>query len=290
MTVRGSLRIAAGLALVPFLSGCIAVAALPLLAGGAMVTGGHFKIRAATPRPKIGKPDHGGGAERTAGAPDSGPTNIAMPRTPTTGLEAAPGTGMIGEPPPDSVVLARLDPWSGFFAYVLRQAGLAEEPGRQRSVLLDPSASISAPRRRDCQTPVPAVVIDLDEDMAPFNSSTPGLPPRGLSDKLAELRAAGIVVVWVTSSPASNVAAVADVLRSSGLDPQGRDPLLLARSGTDRKQALRQEANRDVCVIAIAGDRKGDFDELFDYLRDQTSGQALDHLLGAGWFIVPPPL
>ena len=42
-------------------------------------------------------------------------------------------------------------------------------------------------------------------------------------------------------------------------------------------------------MIAIAGDRKGDIDELFDYLRDPRSGDSLDYLLGAGWFIVPPP-
>jgi hypothetical protein len=53
---------------------------------------------------------------------------------------------------------------------------------------------------------------------------------------------------------------------------------------------LREDAQRDVCVIAIAGDRKGDFDELFDYLRDPASGESLDYLLGAGWFILPPPL
>ena len=43
---------AAALALAPLLSGCIAVAALPLMAGGAMFAGGNVKIRAATPRPK----------------------------------------------------------------------------------------------------------------------------------------------------------------------------------------------------------------------------------------------
>ncbi len=41
------------LALVPLLSGCIAVAALPILAGGAMFAGGNVKIRAATPRSKV---------------------------------------------------------------------------------------------------------------------------------------------------------------------------------------------------------------------------------------------
>ena len=103
------------------------------------------------------------------------------------------------------------------------------------------------------------------------------------------MRAAGIVVVWISHSPSTDVAEVAASLRASGLDPAGSDPLLLVRSGGDRKQLLREDAARDVCVIAIAGDRKGDFDELFDYLRDPASGASLDYLLGSGWFIVPPP-
>lgn len=283
-------RAIGALASLSLLSGCIAVAALPVLASGAMVGGGHFRIRAATPRPKIGKADRRATAERTAGAPVGESATVVLPRAPAPGLATPPGTGKIGEPPPDAVVQAQLDPWSGFFDYARRQAGLAETPGRQLSVLLDPSAPLTAPRRRDCQTPVPAVVIDLDDGATPFDPATPHVPPRGLAEKLADLRAAGVVVAWVTAAPARDVGAVADVLRSSGLDPQGRDPLLLARSGSDRKQALRQEANRDVCVIAIAGDRKGDFDELFDYLRDPSSGDALDYMLGAGWFLVPPPL
>ena len=104
------------------------------------------------------------------------------------------------------------------------------------------------------------------------------------------MRVAGVAVVWITALPAGEVTAVAEALKTSGLDPAGSDPLLLVRSAADRKQVLREDAQRDVCVIAIAGDRKGDFDELFDYLRDPASGASLDYLLGAGWFIVPPPL
>jgi hypothetical protein len=273
-------------AALPLLSGCIAVAALPLMAGGAMFAGGNVKIRAATPRPKPGKQAASGRTERTAGAE----TNVAAAPISPGGLDQAAGTLKIGAPPSDEAVLAQLDPWRGFFDYARRQAGLAGESGARRSVLLDPAAPLTAPRRRDCQTLVPAVVIDLDKGTAPFDPAAPLAPPRGLAGKLAELREAGIVVTWVTAAPATKVGAVADALRAAGLDPAGTDPLLLVRSGSDRKQALRQEANRDVCVIAIAGDRKGDFDELFDYLRDPRSGDALDYLIGAGWFIVPPPL
>jgi hypothetical protein len=106
---------------------------------------------------------------------------------------------------------------------------------------------------------------------------------------VARLREAGIVVLWVSQAHANQVREVADALVLSGLDPSGRDPLLLVRNEDDRKQTLRQEANLDVCVIAVAGDRRGDFDELFDYLRDPAAAVGLEVMMGAGWFIAPAP-
>jgi hypothetical protein len=42
--------------------------------------------------------------------------------------------------------------------------------------------------------------------------------------------------------------------------------------------------------MAIAGDTKSDFDELFEYLKDPHAAEPLDELLGAGWFLTPLPL
>ena len=70
----------------------------------------------------------------------------------------------------------------------------------------------------------------------------------------------------------------------------GKDQFLLIRNGDDRKQLLREDANQDVCIVAIAGDQRSDFDELFDYLRDPNAAIGLDAMLGDGWFLVPPPL
>ena len=38
----------------------------------------------------------------------------------------------------------------------------------------------------------------------------------------------------------------------------------------------------------MAGDERGDFDELFDYLRDPRLATVYDGQLGSGWFLVPP--
>ena len=256
--------------LAPWLAGCVAVAALPVLAGGAMIAGGNAKIRAATPRPA---------ASASLGA------------SPNRG-ELTAGTGMVlteltALPPPDAVAAA-VDPWRQFVAYALDRA---RGSGRHRSALLEAGTSLALPRTRACQAETPAVLIDLDPGTRPFiPAAVKTAPPPALVEGLAQLREAGVVVVWISGLPADYVSGVAEALRASGLDPAGEDPLLLVRNREDRKQLLREEANLDVCVIAIAGDGKNDFDELFAYLRDPLSAQSLDSYLGAGWFLVPPPL
>jgi predicted secreted acid phosphatase len=132
-------------------------------------------------------------------------------------------------------------------------------------------------------------VVDLDNGPTTFAPGTASLPAPGLAEALARLREAGIVVLWVSQIDANKVRAVADALQLSGLDPTGHDPLLLVRNRDERKQTLRLEANLDVCVIAIAGDRRGDFDELFDYLRNPDAALGLEGMIGSGWFIEPVP-
>ena len=291
LAVKG--RTLGALALLPLLSGCIAVAALPLLASGAMVTGGHFRVRAATPRPKpngtvrIAPPDE----ERTAGVAIGVAPVLAPALTQPAGRSAP--LPVVGLPPPDPVAP---DPWREFFAYAAQKgvqfAGVAQSAGtaRTRSVLLETKTPLTLPKLRQCEGKVPAVVVDLDSGPQTFVPGAARAAPPALVEGLARLRAAGVVVLWITALPAREVSAVADALKTSGLDRAGSDPLLLVRNREDRKQLLREDAQRDVCVIAIAGDRKGDFDELFDYLRDPHGAESLDYLLGSGWFVVPAPL
>ena len=277
----------AALALAALLSGCIAVAALPVLAGGAMFAGGNVRIRAATPRPKPSGTVRVAAAaeERTAGAAVAISPVLPPALTQPGGRGAA--LPVVGLPPPDSLAP---DPWREFFAYAGEKGAQAAGKARARSVVLEAGTALTLPKLRQCEGKVPAVVIDLDTGAQAFVPGTAQAPSPALVEGLARLRAAGVVVLWLTARPAREVRAVAEALKTSGLDPAGSDPLLLVRDREDRKQSLREDAQRDVCVIAIAGDRKGDFDELFDYLRDPRSGEALDYLLGSGWFIAPPPL
>ena len=258
----------AALALLPSLSGCIAAAvAIPVAAAAGMI-GKNVRVRAATPVPERREGDAGLASTRPRTAGDATLTTL-------------------GALPAPSVAGTARDPWMPFVSYALQRAG-----DRQQSVsaLLGPDALTTlTPRRLACPKSTPAVVVDLDTGPAPFAPGSAGLPAPGLAEGLARLREAGIVVLWVSQASANEVRKVADALLLSGLDPTGRDPLLLVRKAEDRKQTLRQEANLDVCVIAIAGDRRADFDELFDYLRDPAVAVGLESMIGTGWFMAPAP-
>jgi hypothetical protein len=268
----GGRRLALGLAalaLLHSLSGCVAVAvAIPVAAAAGMI-GKNVRVRAATPVPERrgDEADVALAAPRTAG----GATLTALSTLPAPSIAGTAG-----------------DPWRPFVDYALRRA---TDKRQTESALLGPNAMTALqPRRLACPQKPPAVIVDLDTGAAPFTPGSTGLPSPGLAEGLARLRQAEIVVLWVSQASANDVRKVADALRLSGLDPTGRDPLLLMRNAADRKQTLRQEANLDVCVIAIAGDRRADFDELFDYLRDPATADGLETMLGSGWFIAPAPL
>ena len=145
-------------------------------------------------------------------------------------------------------------------------------------------------RKRPCADREPAVIVDLDAAQGAFVPDTAARAPADVTAALARLREAGVVVLWISQLHADEVDRVAEALKASGLDPTGRDPILLVRNNDERKQVLRTQANETTCVIAIAGDHRTDFDELFDYLRDPDQATMYDSLLNSGWFLVPPLL
>jgi hypothetical protein len=197
-------------------------------------------------------------------------------------------TGLTELPPPSGNVSAAAAPWRDFASYALARASGVAAGQNEVSALLSPEAVVSfGTRRRPCVGREAAVVIDLDPGTAVFVPG-PAAPMPDIAAAVAQLRDAGVIVLWVSQASANDVAGVAAALQASGLDPTGRDPILLVRNAEERKQVLREEANATVCVVAIAGDRRSDFDELFDYLRDPRLETAYDAQIGDGWFIVPP--
>lgn len=257
-------RICGVVAIVPLLGGCVAALAVPLLTA----------VGAATENKRSR-------AEVVAALPAANAATLAAGSPVRL-------TGLTELPPPSQADLGIARPWRDFASFALDRARGLAEGGDVASALLTQQSAISfGNEMRPCVAREPAVVVDLDRGDTSFSPPATGPASPVVAETLARLREAGVIVLWVSQASANDVATVADALQSSGLDPTGRDPILLVRNAEERKQVLREEANQTVCVVALAGDERSDFDELFDYLRDPTLASFYDAQLGNGWFIVP---
>ena len=146
------------------------------------------------------------------------------------------------------------------------------------------------PKRAQCGGIRPAVLIDLDPKGGVFAPGQATNPPAGLGAGLSQLRAQGVHIAWISSNPETLSNQIRRALTRTGLDIYGRDTVLLVSKDDDRKQTLREEFAKINCVIAIAGDTRSDFDELYDYLLDPSEASSLEPLFSEGWFLIPQPL
>jgi len=266
-------RLCAVVAIVSLLAGCIAMV-VPLAAGVGMLT---TKKRT---RAEVVASLPAANAVALAALPDlageTGPMSVQL-------------TALTELPPPSGGIVGARGPWQQFTAYALDRAARLAAGGDTDSALLTAESVVTFRNRmRGCNAREAAVVIDLDPGGVAFYPALAWAVSPDIAATVAQLREAGVIVLWVSQASANDVAGVAGALQASGLDPSGRDPILLVRNAQERKQVLREEANETVCVVAMAGDRRSDFDELFDYLRDPRLATAWDGQLGAGWFLVPP--
>ena len=177
--------------------------------------------------------------------------------------------------------------YTGLAAYVLPRASSPESNGVLG--VIDPTDPLGDPRRSQCGGLPPAVMVDLDPGLEVFDPTHDAAQP-GLADALSALRGAGVTVLWTSALPVEKAEAVHAALARTKLDPDRTDRLLLLNGAGDRKQARRMSAARNWCVIAIAGDRRGDFDEAFDYLKNPEAVIPADKLFGDGWFLAPAPI
>lgn len=212
-------------------------------------------------------------------APPRGPIAAPAPRPASSARVVMPA-----EPIP---VAARSAGYLGLTSYALSRAS---SPMADAVLdVIDPNDPLSAPRRAQCGKLQPAVLIDLDPELNVFDPAAAAAQP-GLAEALSALRAAGITVMWTSALQVEQAEKVAAALARTGLDPSKTDRLLLLKGPGDRKQARRLSAARNWCVVAMAGDRRGDFDEAFDYLKDPDTQIPADRLFGNGWFLAPAPL
>lgn len=173
---------------------------------------------------------------------------------------------------------------SGQDAFEMRLQDPVLEP-RISAVLRDPAALDG--ERAQCAGTTPSVLIDIDPAGSAYSSEQRLTTRPEIIDGLAQLRAAEIDIAWISSASAAYAGDLRVALTSSGLDPEARDALLLMRYPGDRKQTRRNDLAAASCLIAIAGDERADFDELFGYLVNPEAALGLELLIGDGWFLVP---
>lgn len=299
------LKVVAALATLHLLGGCIAAAAaIPILAGGGLVGGrviGNgtradapersiprppFDTPAATPditpAPALATPAFIANAETAAQAPAAqmpvSQTQISETRAPET---IAASSGL--RPP------AAARAYDGFVDYVTAKSQPPKVGEKRKSALLADPGTLK-PETTRCTGSQPAILIDLDPGDELLDTAAEFAPNAPLAGVLAELRERNVSVHWLSGNSAAEAGTLRKRLAESGLDPQGRDELVLMRYPDDRKQVRRNAVGATHCLIAIAGDERRDFDELYAYLKSPDRAIALESLVGNGWFLVPPAL
>ncbi|MDC0886859.1 hypothetical protein OAS19_03615 [Altererythrobacter sp.] len=171
-----------------------------------------------------------------------------------------------------------------FADYALSIAGRDPLTDRLReSALLATPGSLVA-NRAPCRFTGDAVMIDLDPADGVLEPAL-ATPRPILSAQLARLRAEDVAIFWSSALTADRAGDVRAWLRGTGLDTDAQDEILLLRYPDDRKQTRREEAAKARCLIAMLGDERADFDELFDYLKNADAAIGLDAMLGKGWFL-----
>lgn len=286
------------------LQGCVA-AAVPVLAGGALARdriGGkkNEAVEVSAPAPaETPAPALVSVQADTTPAPDSMSDNepaaevIASDEVGNADLVESPVVAADPAASASDRVLLPLASAGGYapfldYAFAKAMTPTVDAEGMTSALLRNPAALDG--ERLSCGSDTPAVLIDLDPAGSTFDPSGEFAAAPQLANMLANLRTRGVAIAWTSALSAADAGAVRKALARSGLDPQGEDSLLLLRYGDDRKQSRRNEFAEDHCIIAIAGDARSDFDELYEYLKEPSLAEELEAMYGAGWFITPMAL
>ncbi|MGB3807984.1 MAG: hypothetical protein WA936_12355 [Erythrobacter sp.] len=285
------------------LSGCVA-AAIPLAAGGLVATGAgkatrqagnESAIPAASSATNLAEP-----APPTAElpAPSTGAARIArldretLPpgdryAQPLTLADVSPealAAGVVQVAPRGTGSFGGYDPFTPLFDYA-DLAYVENEAVRPSAILRDP-ASLK-PDRAECEGGEPLVLIDLDPDGGLLDPAAPAVAAPALARHLERLRARRVTIAWISGHSAALAGEIRSALKDADLDGAGEDRLILMRYPEDRKQTRRRDLAASACVLAIAGDARSDFDELFEYVVNPASTAMLESLMGRGWFLIP---
>lgn len=209
------------------------------------------------------------------------------------------------------------------FAMLAAHASTTAKARPAQSVVLASGASLDQPRFVPCGDKPLVAVFDVDETVLlnigyEYHDARSGKgydeaawdawertgagavsPVPGAVAALAQLRAAGVTVVFNTNRSAANAAATAQAISAAGLgEPVHGQTLFL--KGDDAmgsgKDGRRATIAARYCVIALGGDQLGDFSDLFNarqpvaVRRAAATTPAIAALWGRGWFVLPNPV
>ena len=284
--MRGRATLLIALAAAPLLSGCVALA-IPVLAMGTMGVSSRDRIRDAREARFAERLARDAEAEAATALTDAAIANTSAPDAPPA---ASPGLAAIE-------AMAGPSRYAAFSQFALDRMQRRTGGEALTSMVTVDNVDVSRPAFIPCDDKPPAVVIDIDDGTAgpdPMLADTT-TPARftaepGLAAELVRLRAAGIAVLWLSDHGFESDYAVYARLQASGLDSAGRDPLYAQMAPGDRKQGRRQEVAGRYCVLAVAGDKRSDAEEAYDYLLRPELAAPLEPLWNNGWFILPLPL
>lgn len=285
------------------LSGCVA-AAIPVLAGGVLVRsqtdgedakkdGEVIVAEAAAPK---SDPDAAPKAREELVRMSNDTSSLAIASRPagSSGAASSSATGRFivetGNVPAAATAIAG-NPFADLVAYAQSREIIdpaLQSPGQEltaSAMLLEPE-ELNA-KRKPCAGTTLTVLIDLDPKQGVFAPAASIAVPDSAAASLARMRENDITVAWISGASAAYAGDVRVALKESGLDPSGKDTLLMMRYPGDRKQTRREDLAASSCLIAIAGDERRDFDELFAYLVNPEAALGLELLIGDGWFLVP---
>lgn len=254
------------------LQGCVA-AAIPMIAGGAM-------LRTSTDGQEPGDAERAEAQRQASLAAQARLADMAETPVDRTGEVIVGG---------DLTNFADGSAYADLINYARESAGGGPDGALPRSaVLRDPTALDG--ERAECNAAIPTLLIDLDPGDTAIAPSDDVAADPSLANGLAMLREQDIEIAWISTRSAADADQIRAALTQTGLDPEAEDRLLLMRYPGDRKQTRRDDLAKSGCIIAIAGDTRKDFDELFGYLVNPEAALGLELLIGDGWFLVPPAL
>lgn len=190
-------------------------------------------------------------------------------------------------PATEPVALADVNhPYLAMARYAVAQAERRQAGASVRSAVLVEQVSLIDPRAVDCGDKPSAIIIDMDEAPGVELSNGEAI---GFGELLQFLRDNDIVIAWVSDRSTGALADDLALLLGGNVPAMQADDIQLFAWPGLRKQERRWNFAATHCVLAIAGDRKSDFDELFDYLRDPDYAIRLDAWTDKGWFLLPYP-